>query len=92
MGSVASYWSASGRCHGLPDGEGSATQKSMIDCFQQVASQSKEILDDAVKGEKPLALTGRFESAHLTFPLAGRLMRDFGAIVGVAFRVVRDLA
>jgi hypothetical protein len=40
----------------------------MMDRFQQMASQSKEILDDAVNKEKPLGLTGRFESAHLTFP------------------------
>jgi hypothetical protein len=64
----------------------------MIDSSQQVASQSKEILDDAMKGEKPLGLTDRFESAHLMLPLAGRLMRDFGAIVAVEFRAVRHLA
>jgi hypothetical protein len=28
----------SGRCHSLPDGEGSETQESMIRCFQQVPS------------------------------------------------------
>ena len=71
---------ASGRSHCLPDGEGSQTQKSMIRRFQQVPSQSEEILDDAVKGQEPLQLTSRFESAHLPFSLAGRLMRDFGAI------------
>jgi len=43
-------------------------------------------------GTKPLGLTRRLESAHLTFPLAGKLMRDFRAIAGVAFRVVRYLA
>jgi hypothetical protein len=62
-----------------------------LNAFSKVASQSKEILDDALKGEKPLGLTRRLESAHLTFPLAGKLMRGFRAIVGVAFRVVRDL-
>ena len=53
-----------------------------------MASHSEEILDDTVEGEKLLRLAGRFESAHLPFPLAGRLMRNFGAIVGVTFRVV----
>jgi hypothetical protein len=53
-----------------------------------MASYSEKILDDTVEGEKPLGLAGRFESAHLPFPLAGRLMRGFGAIVGVTFRVV----
>jgi hypothetical protein len=51
-------------------------------------SYSEKILDDTVEGEKPLSLSSRFESAHLLFPLAGRLMRGFGAIVGVTFRVV----
>lgn len=64
----------------------------MIDRVQQVPSQSKEILDDGLKGQKPLGLARRLESAHLTFPLAGKLMRDFRAIVGVAVRVMRDLA
>jgi len=51
-----------------------------------------EILDDAVKGEEPLRLTSRFESAHLPFSLASRLMRDFRAIVGVSFCAVGDFA
>ncbi len=62
----------------------------MIPRFQQVASESEKILDDALKGEEPLGLTGRFESAHLPFPLAGRLMRDFGAIAGISFGAVGD--
>ena len=64
----------------------------MIPRFQQVASESEKILDDAVKAEEPLHLTGRFESAHLPFPLAGGLMRAFGAIVAVSFRVVSHIA
>ena len=53
-----------------------------------MASNSKKILDDAMEGEEPLRLASRLEAAHLPFPLAGRLMRGFGAIVGVSFRVV----
>jgi hypothetical protein len=56
-----------------------------------MASNSKKILDDTVEGEKPLGLASRFESAHLPFPLASRLMRGFDAIVGVTFRVVRHV-
>ena len=57
-----------------------------------MASHSKKILDDTVEEEKPLGLASRLESAHLPFPLAGRLMRGFGAIVGVTFRVVIHVA
>ena len=57
-----------------------------------MASYLEEILDDTVEGEKPLGLTSRFESAHVPFPLAGRLMRGFGAIVGVTLRVVSHIA
>jgi hypothetical protein len=39
-----------------------------------------------------LGLASRFESAHVPFSLAGGLMRGFGAIVGVTFRVVSDFA
>jgi len=57
-----------------------------------MASHSEKILDDTLEGERPLSLASRFESAHLPFPLAARLMRGFGAIVGVTFRVVSDVA
>jgi hypothetical protein len=64
----------------------------VIHGLQQMPSNSKTILDDTVDGEKPLGLASRFKSAHVPFPLAGRLMRDFGAIVGVTFRVVSHVA
>jgi hypothetical protein len=60
----------------------------MIRGAQQVASHSEQILDNAVQREKPLGLASRFEAAHLPFPLAGWLMRGFGAIVSVTLRVV----
>jgi hypothetical protein len=47
----------------------------------------EKVLDDTVEGEKPLGLASRFESAHVPFSLASRLMRNFGAIVGGPFRV-----
>ena len=78
---------ASGGCHCLPDPEGAGSQESVIRRTQQIASYSEKILYDTVEGQKPLGLAGGFESAHLPFPLAGRLMRGFGAIIGVTFRV-----
>jgi hypothetical protein len=57
-----------------------------------MTSYSEKILDDTVEGKKPLGLARRFEAAHLPFPLASRLMRDCGAIVGVTFRVVGCVA
>jgi hypothetical protein len=59
---------------------------------QQMASYSEKILDDTVEGEKPLGLASRFEAAHLPFPLARRLLRGFGAIIGVTFRIVSRVA
>src|ERR1700740_858586 len=84
-----SSWSRlRGRCHCSPDPEGSRSQESVIRRSEQMASYSEKILDDTVEGEnplgfgeKPLGLASRFESAHMPFPLAGRLMRAFGAIV-----------
>ena len=83
---------ASGRYHYLPDREGSRSQESVIRRSQQMASYAEKVLDDTVQGEKPLGLAGRFESAHLPFPLAGWLVRGFGAIIGVTFRVVSHVA
>jgi hypothetical protein len=57
-----------------------------------VAAHSKEILDRIMQREKPLGVPGGFESAHLPFPLAGRLMRDLGSIVGVPLHTVSYVA
>lgn len=100
LGGSESFWLvmvgcpgvASGRSHCPPDREGSRSQESMIRRSQQMAPYSEKILDHTVEGEKPLSLASRFESAHLRFPLASRLMRGFGAIVGVTFRVVSYVA
>ena len=45
-----------------------------------------------MEGEKLLRVPSRFESSHLPFPLAGRLMRDFGSIVGVSLHDVSHTA
>jgi hypothetical protein len=57
-----------------------------------VAAYAEKILDETVEGENALSLASRFESAHVSFPLAGRLIRDFGAIDSVTFRVVSHIA
>ena len=44
---------------------------------EQMSADSEEILDDAVHRCKTLQMGSRLEPAHLAFPLAGRLMRDF---------------
>ena len=49
-----------------------------------MASESEQIVDCAMEGEKPLCLTGGFESTHLPFPLARRRMRSLHAIVSVS--------
>lgn len=46
-----------------------------------MSADSEEILDDAVHRCKTLQMGSRLEPAHLAFPLAGRLLRDFRAIV-----------
>ena len=56
-----------------------------------MTADAEEVLDDTVKGEKSLGLTGRFESTHLPLPLAGRLMRNFSTIVGVAVHAMCDV-
>ncbi len=48
-----------------------------------MSADSEEILDDAVHRCKTLQMGSRLEPAHLAFPLAGRLMRDFRPIVFV---------
>jgi hypothetical protein len=57
-----------------------------------VPAHSEEILDGIVDGEKPLGVLSRFESAHLPFPLTGRLMRGFESIVGVSLHTMSHVA
>jgi hypothetical protein len=45
-----------------------------------------------MEAEKTLCVPGRFESAHLPFPLARRLMRGLDAIVGVPLHTVSHVA
>jgi hypothetical protein len=89
---VASPGVVSGRCHCPPYGERSRSPEPVIGRSQQMASYPEKILEDTVEGEKALGLASRFKSAHVPFPLAGRLMRGFGAIVGVRFRAVSHVA
>jgi hypothetical protein len=53
-------------------------------------ADTEEILDDSVEGQELLRLTCGFESSHLLFSLAGRLMRHFDAMVGVESSIVRN--
>ena len=57
-----------------------------------MTAHAEKILDDTVEGEKSLSLTGRLESTHLPLPLAGRLMRNFSAVVGVAVHAMCEVA
>jgi hypothetical protein len=45
-----------------------------------------------MEGKKPLGLNSRFESTHLPFPLARRLMRSLHSIVGVTLGRVSHVA
>jgi hypothetical protein len=63
----------------------------MIERSQAVTPHSKEIINDAMGGEKSLRLTRRFEPAHLPFAVSSRLMRHLSAIVGVTASVVSDV-
>ena len=42
--------------------------------------------------KKSLSVTSGFESAHVPLPLASRLMRDFGSILGISLHTVSHVA
>ncbi len=77
-----------GARHLIPDAEGARSQETVVDNAEQMSAQSKEVLYGSVHREKPLRVGSRFEPAHLTLPLPGRLVRDFGPIVRVMVRAV----
>ena len=80
--------SASDAGHLSPDTKGLCSQEPMMDGPQEVAADTKEILDGAVHREKPLRVRGGLETPHLAFPLPGWLVRDFGPVVRVPVRPV----
>ena len=55
----------------------------MVNRSEQVATDTKEILDDAVHRCEALQLSGRLEAAHLALTLADGLMGAFCSIVFV---------
>ena len=55
----------------------------MVSRAQQMSTDPKQVLDDAVNGREALQLDGRLEAAHLALPLAGQLVRDLSAVVRV---------
>jgi hypothetical protein len=57
-----------------------------------VASEPEQIVHHAMEVKKPLCLTNGFESTHLPFPLARRLMRSLHAIIGVTLGRVSHVA
>ena len=57
---------------------------------EEVATDTKEILHEAVYREKALRVRGGFEPAHLALPLARRLMRNLRSVVLVLVRAMHD--
>lgn len=55
----------------------------MVNRLEQVAANTKEILDDAVHRCEALQLSGRLEAAHLVLTLEDGLLGDFCSIVFV---------
>ena len=55
-----------------------------------MSADPKEILHHTMDGGEPLQMSGRLEAAHLALALAGRLVRDLGAIVRVLLSDVND--
>ena len=57
---------------------------------QQVLPEAKQIVNRTVHRQKVLCVARRFEPAHVAFPLASRLMRDFGAVIHPLPSVMHD--
>jgi hypothetical protein len=68
--------------------ERSGTQHSVVRGAKQMTADTKKIVYLAVHGQESSRLPGRFESAHLAFPLA--LVRDLRSIVCVVLLAVND--
>ena len=59
-------------------------------CLHEMATNSKEIIERPVNGEKALDVSWRFEAPHLVCALSSRLVRDFGAVIRILRGTVMD--
>ena len=55
----------------------------MMDGSEEMAADTKQILDGSMHRKEPLRVNSRLEPAHLTLSLPSRLMGDFDPIVRV---------
>ena len=62
-----------GTRHRIPDAERASSEQPVVSSSEQMAAATKQILDDAVHGEKPLRVGSGFEAAHLALALPCRL-------------------
>jgi len=85
-----SYYFSAGTRHVVPHKEGTGSQPTVMSSLEQVTSHAKEIPNQSVHRQESLRVSGGFEPSHLSFALAGRLMRDFGSIVLVLLRAVNN--
>ena len=53
----------------MPNAEGARSEQPVVHSSEQVTVNTTEILDEPVRREKPLRVSGRFEAAHLSLPL-----------------------
>ena len=65
---------SAGPRHLIPETERAGSQETAVSCPQEVASNTKEILNGSVHREKPLRVGSGFEPAHLALSLPGRLV------------------
>ena len=79
-----------GSRHLPPRGKGPVPEQSVMEGSHQVASNPKEIVNGAVDGEEALNVACGFKAPHVAFALAGGLMGDFSAVVGVLISTVMD--
>src|SRR5215510_11167879 len=79
---------ASGRCRNVPRNERARAQKSLMAGTELMSSNGEQVANRVVNREEPLGLCHRFESPHVALARSGRLVGDFGPVVGVAGGVV----
>ena len=80
----------SGHDRSVPRDERPRTYESLVAGAEEMSPDGEEVTDDTVDGEEPLGLRHRFEAPHVCLAAPRGLVRDFGAVVGIARGVVDD--
>ena len=74
--------------HVAPPRKGLSAKCTIMASWEEMPTETKEIVNRAMSRQKPLGLARRFELSHQAFSVTCGLMRDFCSVISPAVLAV----